>query len=78
MIIAVALADLVELVWVALVVTIVLSASASLCVLGVTRAQELRRSGNGAATSAYAALGIACAAVVVTGIAAGLAVIISG
>ena len=78
MIIAVALADLVELIWVALAVTIALSVSASLCVLGITRAHELRRSGDGAAATAYAALGIAGGAAVAAGIAAGLAIIVSG
>jgi hypothetical protein len=78
MIIAVAVADLVELVWVALVVTIALSVAASLCVFGITRAHELRRNGSTAATGAYAALGITGGAVIVAGIAAGLAVIITG
>ena len=78
MIIAVGLADLVELVWVALAVTIALSLSASLCVLGLTRAHELRRSGDGAAATAYAALGIAGAAAVAGGVVAGLAIIVTG
>jgi len=78
MIIAVALADLVELVWVALLATILLSVAASLCVLGLTRANELRRSGNGAATTAYAALGVAGGVAVAAGVIAALAIIISG
>ena len=78
MIVAVALADLVELVWVALGATILLSLAASLCVLGLTRAQELRRSGHGAATTAYAALGIAGGAAVAAGVVGALAIIVSG
>jgi hypothetical protein len=77
-IVAVAVADLVELVWVALVATVLLSLAASLCVLGVTRAGELRRAGEGGAATAYAALGIAGGAAVAAGIIGALVVIITG
>ena len=56
---AVAIGDLVELVWVSLAATIVLSLAASLCVLGLTRSNELRRARQGGAAAAYAALGLA-------------------
>jgi hypothetical protein len=75
---SVALSDLVELVWVSIVATIVLSVSASLCVLGVTRAGELRRAGHSGSATAYLALGIAGAVAVAAGVAGALAVIISG
>jgi hypothetical protein len=75
---AVAIGDLVELVWVSLGATILLSLAASLCVLGLTRANELRRGGRGRAAATYAALGLAGGTAVVAGIAAGLAIIVSG
>lgn len=78
MIAAVALDALVELAWVSLLATIVLSVAASLCVLGLTRAGELRRAGQGGAATAYAALGIAGAAAVVASVAGALALIITG
>ena len=76
MIAAVAVEDLLELAWVSLGATILLSLAASLCVLGVTRANELRRSGNGAAASAYAALFVVSALVIAAGIGGALAIII--
>ena len=77
MIASVAIGDLVELAWVSLAATIALSLAASVCVLGVTRANELRRAGQGGAASAYAALGLAGAVAVAAGIVAALAIIIS-
>ena len=78
MIASVALSDLVELVWVSIAATIVLSVAASLCVLGVTRAGEMRRAGHGGAASGYLALGIAGAAAVAAGVVGALLVIITG
>jgi hypothetical protein len=78
MIAAVALDALVELVWVAIVATIVLSASTSVCVLGVTRAGELRKAGDGAGAVRYMALAGAGALTVAAGVVFALVVIISG
>jgi hypothetical protein len=78
MIASVAVTDLLELAWVSLVATILLSIAASVCVLGLTRASELRRSGNGAAATGYAALGVAGALAVAGGVVGALAVIITG
>jgi hypothetical protein len=75
---AVAIGDLVELVWVSLAATILLSLAASLCVLGLTRSNELRRARQGGAAAAYAALGLAGALAVAGGIVAGLAIIVTG
>jgi hypothetical protein len=75
---SVAVSDLVELVWVSLVATIVLSVAVSLCVLGVTRAGELRRSGESGAATAYLALGIGGAGAVAAGVVGALLVIITG
>ena len=75
---SVALSDLVELVWVSLVATIALSIASSLCVLGVTRAGELRRAGQSGAATGYLALGIAGATAVAAGVIGALLVIITG
>ena len=55
-----------------------LSVAASLCVLGVTRAGELRRAGHGGAATAYVALGLGAVAAVAAGVVAALIVIVSG
>jgi hypothetical protein len=78
MIASVALNDLLELAWVALAATVILSVAASVCVLGVTRASELRRAGHGGQATGYAALGVAGAVGVVAGAAGALAIIIGG
>jgi hypothetical protein len=78
MIASVAIGDLVELAWVSLTATILLSFAASVSVLGVTRASELRRGGEGGAATGYAALGLAGALAVVGGAVAAIAVIVSG
>ena len=66
---AVAIGDLVELVWVSLAATILLS---------LARSNELRRARQGGAAAAYAALGLAGALAVAGGIVAGLAIIVTG
>jgi hypothetical protein len=78
MIASVSLVDLLELAWVSLLATILLSVAASTCVLGVTRASELRRAGHGAAATRYAALGALGALVVAAGVVGALVVIVSG
>jgi hypothetical protein len=75
---SVAIGDLLELAWVSLLATILLSAAASTCVLGVTRASELRRAGHAGLATRYAALALAGALVVAAGVVGALAVIISG
>jgi hypothetical protein len=75
---SVALSDLVELVWVSLAATIGLSIAASLCVLGVTRAGELRRAGHSGPATAYLALGVGGAGAVAAGVAGALLVIVTG
>jgi hypothetical protein len=70
--------DLLELAWVSLAATVLLSLAASACVLGVTRAGELRRAGDGAAAMRYAALAVLGAVAVTAGVIGALAVIISG
>jgi hypothetical protein len=70
--------DLLELAWVSLAATIVLSVAASACVLGVTRVGELRRAGEGGAAMRHAALAAIGAAVAVAGVVGALVVIVSG
>jgi NADH:ubiquinone oxidoreductase subunit 2 (subunit N) len=77
MIASVAVGRLLELAWVALVASVVLAVAYSTCVLGLTRASEHRRAGHAAEATAYAALGIAGAAVVAAGVAGALWVIIA-
>jgi hypothetical protein len=78
MIATVAIDALLELVWVSLAATIGLSVAASVCVLGVTRAGELRRAGDGGAAARYAALALAGAVTVAAGVVGALVVIVSG
>jgi hypothetical protein len=78
MIASVALHDLVELAWVSLAATIGLSVAASVCVLGVTRAGELRRVGNGGAAAGYLALGVGGALAVVAGAVFAVLIIVNG
>jgi hypothetical protein len=74
----VAITKLLELAWVSLLATILLSIAASTCVLGVTRASELRRAGHPGLATRYAALALAGAVAVAAGVVGALAVIISG
>ena len=78
MIAAVALDALLELVWVSILATVVLSVAASLCVLGVTRAGELRRAGDGSAAARYGALALLGALTIAAGVVGAIAVIVSG
>jgi hypothetical protein len=78
MIASVAVQDLLELAGVSLVATIALSLSAAVCVLGVTRATELRRSGHSAAAGGYAALALSGVLVVAAGVVFAIFVIVSG
>jgi hypothetical protein len=48
------------------------------CVLGVTRASELRRAGEGIAAGGYAALALAGVLAVAAGVAFALVVIVNG
>ena len=78
MIASVAVEALLELAWVSLLATILLSIAASACVLGVTRASELRRAGEGGAATGYAALALVGGLAVAAGVVGALAVIITG
>ncbi len=77
MIAAVAVGDLAQLVWVSLVATIGLSIAGAVCVLGVTRAGELRRDGHAAAASAFAALGLVGGLAIAAGVIFALTVIVN-
>jgi hypothetical protein len=78
MIAAVAVQDLLELAGVSLAATIGLSLAGAVCVLGVTRASELRRAGEGIAAGGYAALALAGVLAVAAGVAFALVVIVNG
>jgi hypothetical protein len=78
MIAAVAVQDLLELAGVSLLATIGLSVAAAVCVLGVTRASELRRSGHGVAAGGYAALALTGALAVTAGVVIALVIIVNG
>jgi hypothetical protein len=78
MIASVAVQDLLELAGVSLVATIALSLAASVCVLGVTRATELRRSGHAVAAGGYAALALSGVLVVTAGVVFAIFVIVNG
>ena len=78
MIAGVALDDLLELAWVSLAATIGLSVAASVCVLGVTRAGELRRVGSDGAAAGYLALGLGGALLVLAGAVFAVLIIVNG
>ena len=78
MIASVAVQELLELAGVSLAATIGLSLAAAVCVLGVTRATELRRSGNTVAAGGYAALALFGVLVVAAGCVFALVVIVNG
>jgi hypothetical protein len=78
MIAAVAVDALLELIWVSILATIGLSLAASLCVLGVTRAGELRRAGDGGKAARYWALALVGALTIAAGVVGAIAVIVSG
>ena len=78
MIASVAVQDLLELAGVALAATIGLSLAAAVCVLGVTRATELRRGGHAVAAGGYAALALSGVLIVAAGCVFALVVIVNG
>ena len=78
MIASVAVQDLLELAGVSLAATIGLSLAAAVCVLGVTRATEVRRSGHAVAAGGYAALALAGVVAVAAGCVFALVVIVNG
>ena len=78
MIASVDVSGLVELAWVAPLAVLAVSISYSLCVLGATRASDMRRAGNGGAATAYGALGILAGLAFAAEIVAGVAVIVNG
>jgi hypothetical protein len=73
-----AVEDLLELAWVAPLAVVVVAGSFSLCLLGATRATDLRRAGRGGVATAYAALGVLAGAVFAAAVVAGLAIIVVG
>ena len=78
MIASVDVSGLVELAWVAPLAVLAVSISYSLCVLGVTRASDARRAGDGGSATAYAALGIFAGLAFTAEVVAGVAVIVNG
>ena len=69
---------LLELAWVAPLTVIAVSVTYSLCVLGVTRAADNRRSGDRSAATLYGALGAVAGLAFTAEVIAGVAVIVNG
>jgi hypothetical protein len=69
--------DLLELVWISLAATVLLSTAASVCVLGVTRGGELRRAGDGAGAMRWLALGVLGGLVVAASAVGAVVIIVS-
>jgi hypothetical protein len=69
--------DLFELLWVALLASLVVSISFSLCVLGATRALDARRGRDTAAETAWAVLGGVAGCAVIAEVAFGIGVIVA-
>jgi hypothetical protein len=75
---AVTLGDLVELVWVSLVVSLVLVTTFAFGIRLSARAGDLRRAGQGGGAAASAAGAVLCYALVGAGMVAGILVIAAG
>jgi hypothetical protein len=78
MIAGVAIQELLELSGVSLLATIGLSLAGAVCVLGVTRASELRRTGHTVAAGGYAALATGGVLAVTAGVVFALITIVNG
>jgi hypothetical protein len=69
--------QLFELVWVSAVAGVALSVVFALIILGLTRADDLRRSGHDVVAGAYLALAAVAALVIAGGVVFGVSVIVS-
>jgi hypothetical protein len=78
MIPAVAISELLQLVWVAPLAAVAVTITFSLCVLGAERSTDARRSGQAALGSMWFALALVSGTAMLAAIAAGIYVIVSG
>ena len=70
--------ELLDLIWVAPLAVIIVSASFSVALLGATRAGEQRRAGNGGAATGYGLLAGVAGLVFTAVVVAGIGVIVAG
>ena len=70
--------DLVELIWIAPVAAVLVTATFSACVLGATRATDARRVGDGRAAAAWMALALLAGLLALAQVVAGIGVIVVG
>jgi hypothetical protein len=75
MTLAVDVAGLVELVWIAPLCAVLVTISYSLCVLGATRSSDARRLGDSVASTGWAALALLAGAAVTAEVVLGIGVI---
>ena len=70
--------DLVELVWIAPLAAVLVTATFSTCVLGATRATDARRAGNSRASMAWVAVALLAGLLALAQVVAGIGVIVVG
>ena len=75
---AIELGGLLELIWVAPLAAVVVTATFSACVLGATRSPDARRAGAGGLSALGFGLAIVAGVLAVAEVAAGIAVIVGG
>ena len=75
--IALALAELVELVWVAPLAALAVTLTFSACVLGATRSSDARRDGNGGQSALWLALAVLAGLGVLAEVTAGIWTIVA-
>lgn len=76
--IALGLAELVELVWIAPLAAVVVCISFSACIVGATRSSDARREGRGAQGTAWLVVAVVAGLLTLGEIAAGVGVIVAG
>lgn len=76
--IALALAELVELVWIAPLSAVAVCITFSVCILGATRSSDARRDGAGGQAYAWMALAVLSGVATLAEVAAGILVIVAG
>jgi hypothetical protein len=75
---AIEVEGLFELVWIAPLAAVAVTASFATCVLGATRSTDARREGNTGRATAWMGLALLAAVLVLAGVAAGIGVIVAG
>lgn len=76
--IALGLAELVELVWIAPLAAVAVCITFSICVVGATRSSDARRDGQGGAAGGWMVVALVAGLATLAEVAAGILVIVAG